>query len=94
MLHTKFRGNRPAVPEKKILKGFLPYMGMAAILVIRPASCHQIFISLYRKAFIKKLVQIGKVVSEEIRLEFCMYTTLGKGQEMTLTFNTHVPSYI
>ena len=25
---------------------------------------------------------------------FCMYTTLGKGQEMTLTFNTHIYSYI
>ena len=33
MLHTKFRGNRPAIPEK-IFKGFLPYMGMAAILVM------------------------------------------------------------
>ena len=36
MLHTKFRGNLPAlpVPEKKIFKGFVPYMGMAAILVM------------------------------------------------------------
>ena len=34
------------VPEKKIFEGFLPYMGMAAIL----ASCHRIFISLYLKA--------------------------------------------
>ena len=33
MLHTKFRGNRP-VMEKKISKGFLPYIGMAAILVM------------------------------------------------------------
>ena len=32
------------------------------------------------------------VVSEKIRFEFCMYTTLGQGQEMTLTFNTHKPS--
>ena len=31
MLHTKFRGNRSAVLEKKISKGFLPYMGMAAM---------------------------------------------------------------
>ena len=54
------------VPEK-IFEGFLPYMGMAAILV---ASCHQIFISLYLKAFIKNLVQIGTAVSEKIRLEF------------------------
>ena len=41
MLHAKFRGNHPSfveiglpVPEKKIFKGFLPYMGMAAILVM------------------------------------------------------------
>ena len=25
---------------------------------------------------------------------FCMYTTLGQGQEMTLTFNKYIPSYI
>ena len=30
MLHTKFRGNL----EKKIFEGFLPYMGVAAILVM------------------------------------------------------------
>ena len=34
MLHTKFRENRPAVLEKKIFEGFLPYMGVAAILVM------------------------------------------------------------
>ena len=54
------------VPETKMFKGFLPYVGMAAILVMGSASCHQIFISLYLKAFIKNLVQIGKVVSEKI----------------------------
>ena len=27
----------PPVPEKKIFEGFLPYMGMAAILVMWPA---------------------------------------------------------
>ena len=51
MLHTKFRGIRP-VPEK-IFKGFLPYMGMTVILVMYAASCYQIFISFYLKAFIK-----------------------------------------
>ena len=57
MLHTKFRGNRlqKVVPEKKIFEGFLTYVGMAAILVMGPASCHQIFVSLYLKAFIKKI---------------------------------------
>ena len=58
------------VLEKKIFKGFLPYMGMAAILIMKPASCHHIFISMYLKAFIEILVQIGKVVSEKIRFEF------------------------
>ena len=34
MLHTKFRENRFTVLEKKIFEGFLPYMGVAAILVM------------------------------------------------------------
>ena len=58
------------VPEKKIFEGFLPYMGMVAILDMWPASCHQIFISLYLKAFIQNLVQIDTVVSEKIQFEF------------------------
>ena len=69
MLHTKFRGNRPAGSREEDFEGFLPYMGMAAILVMWLAPCHQIFISLYLKAFIK-MVQIGTVVSEKIRFEF------------------------
>ena len=34
MLHAKFLRNGPPVPEKKIFEGFIPYMGMAAILVM------------------------------------------------------------
>ena len=35
MLHTKFQVEiGPVVLEKKIFEGFLPYMGMAAILVM------------------------------------------------------------
>ena len=64
------------VPEK-IFKGCIPYVGMAAILVMGQASCHQIFISLYLKAFIKKMVQIGTVVSEKIRFEFLYVHDLG-----------------
>ena len=65
------------VPEKKILKGFLPYVDMAAILVMGPDSCYQIFISLYLKAFIQNLVQIGKVVSEKIQFDFLYVHDLG-----------------
>ena len=65
------------VLEKMIFEEFLPYMGMAAILVMGPASCHQIFISLYLKAFIKNLVQNGPVVSVKIRFEFLYVRDLG-----------------
>ena len=40
MLHTKFRGYQLNGSGKEIFEGFLTYMGMAAILVMRPASCH------------------------------------------------------
>ena len=65
------------VLEKKIFEGFLPYMGMAAILVMGPASCHQIFISLYLKASIHNLVENGSVVSEKIRFEILYVRDLG-----------------
>ena len=66
----------PPVSEKKIFERFLPYIGMVAILVI-PASCHQIFISLYLKAFIQNLVQVGTVVSEKIQFKFLYVHDLG-----------------
>ena len=37
MLHTKFHGNRPARFGEEDFEGFLPYMGMTAILVMRSA---------------------------------------------------------
>ena len=52
-------------------------MGVAAILVMLPASCHQIYISLYLNAFIQSLVQIGKVVTEKIQFEFSYVHDLG-----------------
>ena len=50
----------PPVPEKKIFEGFLPYMGVAAIFVIWPASYSWIFISLYLKAYIQNLVKMAQ----------------------------------
>ena len=94
MLHTKLRGNRPTGSGDKIFQGFLPYMGVGPSW-----SCDQHHVIRFsfpctRKLSLKNLVQIGAVVSEKIRFEFLLYTTLGQGQEMTLTFNTHIPSYI
>ena len=34
MLHTKFLGNRPAGSGEEDFEGFLPNMGMAAIMVM------------------------------------------------------------
>ena len=60
MLHTKFRGNRPAGSGEEDFKGILPYVGIAAVLVMGSASCHQIFISLNLKAFIKQWFRLAK----------------------------------
>ena len=46
------------------------------------------------ESFHKNLVQIGKVVSEKMRFEFLYVHDLGPRSRMTLTFNTHIPSYI
>ena len=40
-------------------------------------SCHQIFISMYLKAFIQNLVQICAIVSEKIQFEFLYVHDLG-----------------
>ena len=39
MLHTKFRGNRPAGSGEEDFLRFLPYMGVAAILVMYTNLC-------------------------------------------------------
>ena len=43
-------------------------------------------------SFKQNLVQIGTEVSEKIQFEFLYLHTLGQGQEITLTFNTHISS--
>ena len=58
------------VTEKKLLKRFLPYVDLAAILVMRPASNKQILISMYLKAYIKKLVKNDPVVLRKACFNF------------------------
>ena len=74
MLHTKFRGNLPPVPEKKILTGFY-HMGLGGhlghVTSIMSSDFH------YLKAFIQSLVQIGTVVSGKIQFEFLYVHDLG-----------------
>ena len=76
MLHTKFHESACWFRRRRFLKGFTIY-GHGGHLGHSPPSCHQIFISLYLKAFIKNLVQVGKVVSEKIWFIFLCVHHLG-----------------
>ena len=46
MLHTEFRENRPAGSGEEDFEGFLPYMGVAAFLVMWPRCREQTFVPL------------------------------------------------
>ena len=50
------------------------------------------FHCLVPESFKQNLVQIGTELSEKIQFEFLYLHTLGQGQEITLTFNTHISS--
>ena len=82
------------VPEKNILTGFY-HIG-----AWRPSwSCDQyhvirFFISLYLKAFIQSLVQIGTVVSEKIQFKFLYVHDLGPRSRNSLDFQySHIFIY-
>ena len=94
MLHIKFRGNQPAGSvEEDFLKSFYHIWAWLPSWICNLHHVIRIsFPYMYLKAFRQSLVQIGTVVSEKIQfLNFRMYMTLGQGQEMTFTFNTHLP---
>ena len=86
MLHTKLVEISLPVPEK-IFKGILPYVGMAAILVMGPAKKSSDFHYLGPESFHEKFGSDWQSCFRKSGLNFCMYMTL-------LTFNTHIPSYI
>ena len=78
----------PPVPEK-IFDGIY-HKGRGGHLGHVTSILSSDFHFLVSESFHTSLVQIGTVVSEKIQYDFCMYTTLSQGQEMTLTFNTHI----
>ena len=69
MLHTKFQGHRSIGSGEEDFLRFLPYMGMAAILVMWPEPFEQLFVPLIPGGYIWNLVTIGPVVSEEKSFE-------------------------
>ena len=50
MLHTKFRGNRPAGSGEEDLEGILRYFGLAAILVMWPRYANKMSMPLPKEA--------------------------------------------
>ena len=75
MLHTKFRGNRPAGSGEEDFEGFyhirvFTISGLGGHLGHVTSIMSSDFHFLVPESFHKKLVQIGKVVFEKIRFEF------------------------
>ena len=56
MLHTKFQGHRSIASGEEDFLGFLPYIGIVAMLVMWPNSFVQIIIPILTSAFIWILV--------------------------------------
>ena len=77
MLHIKFRGNRPAGSTEEDFQRIFTIYGRVGHLGHVASIMLSDFISLYPKAFIQNLVQIGTVVSEKIRFEFLYVHDLG-----------------
>ena len=69
MLYTKFQGHRSIGSGEEDFLRFLPYMGMAAILVMWPEPFEQLFVPPIPGGYIWNLVTIGPVVSEEKSFE-------------------------
>ena len=65
MLHTKFQGHWSIGSGEEDFLRFLPYMGMAAMLVMCPNSFVKIFIPILPQAFIRSLVLNDPIVFEK-----------------------------
>ena len=88
MLHTKFRGNRPAGSGvEDFLTVFTIYWHGGHLGHVTSIMSSD-FYFLVPESFHKKMVEMSTVVLRKSGL------TLGQGPEMTLIFNTLIPSYI
>ena len=93
MLHTKFRENRPTGSgEEDFLRVFNTY-GHGGHLGHVTSIWSSDFHFLVPESFHTKFTSEWSSSLRKSGLNFCMYTTLGQGQVMTLTFNTHIPSF-
>ena len=80
MLYSKFQGHWSIGSGEKDFLRFLPYMGMAAMLVKWPKSFEHFFFPKGSEGCIWNLVAIGPVVSEEKLFEIVDGLTTDDGQ--------------
>ena len=69
MIHTKFQGQQPLGSREEDFLRFLPYMGVAAILVMWPGSFEQTFIPPSHGRSTWNLASISLAVSKEKKFE-------------------------
>ena len=69
MLHTNFQGHQPFDSGEEDFLKFIPYMGMAANLVMWPVPVEQTFVPPSHGGSIWNLTLISPVVSEEKMFE-------------------------
>ena len=94
MLHTTFQGHRPIGSGEEDFFRFLPYMGMAAMLVMWPGPFEQLFVPKVPGGSIWNLVTIGPSVSEEKSFEIVDgRTTDGRRTDGRTTDDGALPSY-
>ena len=87
-MHINFQGHLPFGSREDFLM-FLPYMGMTAILVMRPGPLEQTFVPPSHGEYTWNLASIGLVVTEEKKFKNIESERFGPSQWMTLIFGTH-----
>ena len=105
MLYTKFQGHWSIGSGEEDFLRFLPYMGMAAILVMWPGRFEQLFVPPAPGGYIWNLVTIGPVVLEEKSFEIvdgrrtttddgaCLYYKLPRSLRLRWANNFHFFPY-
>ena len=95
MLHTKCHVNRLAGSGEEVFRRVFTICGHGGHLGYVTSIMSSDFHFLVSESFHTKFgSDIGTEVFEKIWFEFLYLHTVCQGQEITLTFNTHISSYI
>ena len=88
MLHTKFQGHWSIGSGEEDFLRFLPYMGMAAMLVMWPNSYKFSFLFSPKLSY-EFWLQIASLFLRKTSFNFVIGVIFDQGQRMTLTYDTH-----